>query len=565
MPDSNSLFASCFIPFKGVVDGIPLPERFTFPFYYEPHELSKIAAKELQEYLKSLKDLDHNFGLEEGKDGLVIGKMFGVLVVRNSEDKLGYLAAFSGKLAGSNHHERFVPPVFDILAEDGFFRKEEDVLNALNKEIEQLESASDYLEAKDNLLLEQLRFNQENSEQRFYLKQDKKIRDQLRKTRVNELSVEDFEQLKEELKERSLKQQYKYKLFLQKGLESLDVFKLEVAKFENRIIALKEERKMRSSQLQQRLFENYSFLNLRGNRKNLLDIFKNILDGKPPAGAGECAAPKLLQYAFLNDLDPIALAEFWWGASPKSEIRQHKLFYPACRGKCEPILGHMLMGMKVDSNPMLENPAENKDLPIVFEDEYLVIVNKPAEFLSVPGKTITDSVYARVMQWYPEATGPLIVHRLDMSTSGLMVLAKSSEVYVHLQRQFTKRYVKKRYTALLDGLVDDQEGSIDLPLRVDLDDRPRQMVCFEHGKNALTKWKVVERTDGRTKIHFFPVTGRTHQLRVHSAHPMGLNSPIVGDDLYGKRENRLHLHAAYLEFTHPVSKELMVFEAREEF
>ncbi|MND52220.1 Ribosomal large subunit pseudouridine synthase A [compost metagenome] len=259
------------------------------------------------------------------------------------------------------------------------------------------------------------------------------------------------------------------------------------------------------------------------------------------------------------------MAEFWWGQSPKSEIRIHGQFYPACRGKCEPILAHMLEGVEMDENPMLTNPAEGRDVEIVYEDEALVVVNKPAEFLSVPGKNVQDSVYERMRLKYPNATGPLIVHRLDMSTSGIMLVAKTKESHKVLQEQFIKRTIKKRYIALLDGVVESEEGFIDLPLRVDLDNRPHQLVCYEYGKPACTKWEVVERKNNKTKIHFYPITGRTHQLRVHAAHPMGLNSPIVGDDLYGNKGERLHLHAEWIEFKHPTSKEIMTIQVEAEF
>jgi tRNA pseudouridine32 synthase/23S rRNA pseudouridine746 synthase len=225
----------------------------------------------------------------------------------------------------------------------------------------------------------------------------------------------------------------------------------------------------------------------------------------------------------------------------------------------------MLEGLTVDPNPMLDNPAEGKSLSIVYDDESIVVINKPAEFLSVPGKNIYDSVYARVLELYPTATGPLIVHRLDMSTSGLLIVAKNKEAHQQLQRQFIKRNVKKRYVALLAGVIQEDEGVIDLPLRVDLDDRPRQLVCYEHGKNAVTHWKVIKRTDTQTLIHFYPITGRTHQLRVHAAHSLGLNAPIVGDDLYGTKADRLHLHAEWIQVNHPVTYKKIQFQVDPEF
>ncbi len=264
-------------------------------------------------------------------------------------------------------------------------------------------------------------------------------------------------------------------------------------------------------------------------------------------------------------MKPLAMAEFWWGQSPKSEIRTHGQFYPSCKGKCEPILSHMLSDMNVDESPMTAVKTDHLELPILFEDEVILVVNKPAGFLSVPGKTQSDSVYQRMIEKYPNATGPIIVHRLDRATSGLMVIAKTKDAHQNLQEQFRTRSVKKQYVAILEGDVKEEKGVIDLPLRVDLEDRPRQLVCFEHGKPALTHWEAMERSKGRTRIHFFPKTGRTHQLRVHAAHQDGLNKPIVGDDLYGTKDKRLHLHAESLEFNHPISREKLAFTIAPDF
>ena len=259
------------------------------------------------------------------------------------------------------------------------------------------------------------------------------------------------------------------------------------------------------------------------------------------------------------------MAEFWWGESPKSSIRKHGLFYPACYGKCQPILGHMLKGMKIDENPLLKNPAADKTIETIYEDDDLLLINKPAEFLSVPGKIIKDSVELRMQMQYPKSTGPLLVHRLDMSTSGIMLIAKTKKAHKYLQKQFINRNIKKRYVALLDGDLKYDKGEINLPLRLDIDDRPRQLVCEEHGKPARTKWKVIKRNQTTTKVYFYPITGRTHQLRVHAAHKNGLNSPILGDDLYGEKSNRLHLHAESIEFEHPTTKKRISFKCAAPF
>lgn len=551
-----------FQPFKSDISGISLPEKFTFPFYYEPHELSILASHELQSYLETQTNFEHNFGLRENQEGLVIGKMFGVLVCENSNGELGYLWAFSGKLANGNHHEYFVPTIFDMLQKDGFYKIEEETVNVINREIERLEQSENYLKAIEFIKTINLQAEKDIQNQKERIKSEKINRDEKRLIAEQTLDFESYKAVQKELSEASkqesilLKQMTKYwNIQKENAKNELDILVSE-------IVVLKELRKQKSSTLQQKLFDAYSFLNQFGERKSIGEIFNN----NPPAGAGECAAPKLLHYAFENKLKPIAMAEFWWGKAPNSEIRKHKQFYPACKSKCEPILmTHMLQGLDMEANPFEENPAEGKDIKIVYEDEVLLVVSKPAEFLSVPGKKIQDSVYQRIKELYPEATGPLIVHRLDMSTSGLLLIAKDEETYVKLQSQFIKRTIKKRYVALLDGVLKEKQGFIDLPLRVDLDDRPRQLVCYEHGKQAQTKWEVIEVKDNQTRVYFYPISGRTHQLRIHASHEMGLKTPIIGDDLYGKKSNRLHLHAEQLIFTHPITKEILTIQEAADF
>ncbi len=559
-----------FTRFEESIEGYTLPERFTFPFYYEPHPLSLLAAKELQSYIQNHIEAQHEFGFEKDKFG--IGKMFGVLVVQNQQKELGYLSAFSGKLANKNHHNRFVPPVFDLLVEDGFYKIGEIENYKNNYRIEALETDALFIDLKNQLKINEKQVEIETTQLRKERKDAKAERDIRRQQGSETLSATDFEVLTAELNQESSHYFYQLKDLERSWKRQIAVIQEQLEPFQSEIKTLKEARKNKSKALQQQLFENYTFLNQNGETKSLFDIFSNkdiegnITEGViPPSGAGECAAPKLLQYAFLHQLKPIALAEFWWGQSPSSEIRKHGHFYPACKGKCEPILAHMLEGIEMDENPLHINPAEGKELETVYEDDYLLVINKPADFFSVPGINITDSVASRLKQKYPEATGPITVHRLDAATSGLMLIAKTKAVHQNLQNQFIKRKIKKRYTALLEGIVEHDEGFIDLPIRVDLDDRPRQLVCYEYGKPAQTAWKVISRTDKHTLIHFFPITGRTHQLRVHASHPLGLNLAIVGDDLYGNKADRLYLHAAYLEFTHPVSLEVMKIEVEAAF
>jgi tRNA pseudouridine32 synthase/23S rRNA pseudouridine746 synthase len=550
--------------FKTDISGIQLPEKFTFPFYYEPHSLAKIATKEIQEYLESQTDFEHNFGLNASQTNLPIGKMFGVLVVQNKQNEIGYVAAFSGKLADKSLPEKFVPPVFNMRTEGSFYIKGEAEIDEINSQLGALESNEQYLTLKkstkklNNTIAESL----ENQRKKMKLaKVDRKLR---KKNALSILGELEFKTLTKKLMQESYNDQFLYKELQEYYDVKIKKNGKELVFFEKEISTLKKERKEKSNYLQQTLFSKYSFLNQQKELKNLLDIFNNPAI-KPPAGSGECSAPKLLQFAFDKDLTPISMAEFWWGISPNSAVRKHKNYYPACQGRCKPILTHMLNGIKMDDNLLLENLAEKQELKIIYEDDVLIVVNKPAELLSVPGKEITDSVYTRIKEKYPDATGPLIVHRLDMSTSGILLLTKTKDANKVLQSQFINRTIKKRYIALLDGNLVKNSGKIKLPLRLDLDDRPKQLVDFEFGKNAETNWEVIQREDGKTRVYFYPITGRTHQLRVHAAHKDGLNTPIVGDDLYGNKTNRLHLHAEFIEFIHPSTNEKMSFRVEAEF
>lgn len=547
-----------------VINELPPPERFTFPFYYEPHPLASIAAAELQHYLETLTGLDHNFGFDEQQGA--IGKMFGVLVVRDKVGKVGYLSAFSGKLADSNDHPKFVPPVFDMLVEGSFFLKGQEVISAINTEIEEILSSEQYHHGKLELELLTVQSAQELSDFKKLLKTNKEIRKQLREENSNNNSRDEqaYTLIEADLAKQSHYDRHRLRLLTDEWKQRIEEAQAKWALLAGRIEALKNERRERSGALQQQLFEQYSFLNKAGKSKSLRDIFTTTAFGVPPAGAGECATPKLLQYAFAHGLEPLAMAEFWWGASPKSDIRQHKQFYPACAGKCKPILEHMLEGMAIDENPFLLPAEESLKLEIIFEDEYLLVVNKPAGLRSVPGVNIEDSVYSRLRNTLA-GTEPYLVHRLDMGTSGLLVVAKTQEIHRIIQKQFLNRTVSKRYTALLSKAITETEGEIDLPLCADPFNRPRQLVCFQTGKNSVTRYKVIESNGAVTKVYFWPLTGRTHQLRMHSAHELGLNAPIVGDDLYGTASTRLYLHAAYISFVHPKTREQMSFDVGEDF
>lgn len=538
--------------FTTSITDIPLPERFTYPFCYTPHPLCILAAKEVQSYLTRQ---------TAWKDELRQGKMFGVLIVQTEHGETGYLAAFSGILAGKNLHPFFVPPVYDLLQPQGFFKIEEENISSINRNIRQLENDKAYaalsaelartIQSAENIL----------ATAKAQLKEAKTAREQRRKEK--ELNAQEEAELIRE----SQFQKAEYKRLERSWKARITTLQTQTEDWERRISALKSERKTRSAALQQKLFEQFGMLNYRGELKNLCEIFGQTVHKTPPAGAGECAAPKLLQQAYLHGWKPIAMAEFWWGDSPKTEIRHHGHYYPACKGKCEPILQHMLQGLQVEENPMLKRmqvPSQN--LEIVYEDPWLSVINKPAGMLSVPGKEDAVSVYSLMREQYPEADGPLTVHRLDMATSGLMLIAKTKRVHQNLQAQFKNRLVRKRYVALLEGIVPKDKGTVDLPLCLNPLDRPRQMVHTEHGKPAITDYQVLERLDGkRTRIAFYPRTGRTHQLRIHAAHPLGLHCPIIGDELYGEKADRLYLHAEYLEFTHPITGETVRITKEAEF
>lgn len=538
-----------FHSFQTSIAGIELPRLFTYPFHYTPHPLCVMAAGEVQAYINKQ---------TRWKEELDKGKMFGVLIVRTSNGQTGYLAAFSGNLCGSNSHSFFVPPVYDLLKPDGFFKIEEEQISAINHQIGQLQNCDRYLELQQKMERETASSQQALSEGRKVLKAAKEKREQRRLHRPNE--NEQAAMIRE-----SQYQKAEFKRLERYWKEQISEIKTELESFSSQIEALKAERRNRSAALQQKLFQQFNFLNAKGETKNLCAIFEETVQKTPPAGAGECAAPKLLQYAYLSGLSPIAMAEFWWGESPKTEIRHHGYYYPSCRGKCEPILRHMLQGLNVEPAPS-ERYSLSQNMPeILFEDQWLLVLHKPEGVLSVPGKSEEQSIYSLLRARYPEATGPLVVHRLDMPTSGLLLAAKTQEVHRHLQAQFENRSIKKRYIALLDGILPEEEGVIDLPICPDYLDRPRQMVNEELGKTAITRYQVMDRKNGQTRIAFFPLTGRTHQLRVHAAHPLGLNCPIVGDELYGRKAERLYLHAEYLEFIHPVSGQRMVIEKKAEF
>lgn len=532
---------------------LTLPQRLNHPMGHIVHPLCQQAAAEVQRYIASV---------DEWQEEIGNGKMFGVLVVETPERRLGFLAAYSGLLAERNDWPYFVPAVFDFQQPDGHFKQEEARIVGLNRQIATLETAPELQAARAALTAAHQAMDKELEEWRRQMAEAKQRRDAIRQARsANEPSA-DTNTTEAELTSESQWMKAELRRKRQRHTATIATLEEKASQLESKIQELRIERKQRSEALQQWLFTHFELLNAQGERRHLIDIFASTATPVPPSGAGECCAPKLLQYAFAHHLKPVSIAEFWWGRSPIGEVRQHLQFYPACRGKCLPILRHMLQGLDVEED---NSGQPTEAMPtIIYEDETVMVIDKPAGMLSVPGKVAGTSVEEFAKVHCPTADGPLIVHRLDMDTSGLMVVAKTKATHQLLQQQFLRRTVEKTYVALLERPLPATtvpQGIIRLPLRPDPFDRPRQMVDMAKGKPAVTLYEVV----GDRKIRLTPKTGRTHQLRVHCAHPDGLGIAIKGDPLYGTAADRLYLHAETLAFDHPVEGKRMTFTSKAEF
>ncbi len=535
---------SLIIPFENSAQ-TALPAGFDSPFCNSPATLAKLAAEEMQAYLAAL-----------SRDGVYFdtareGKMFGVLLALDGVGQRVYLRAFAGQLQGRWHVDGFVPPLFDAAARTDWEQPALAKLAQMQQQLSDAEQAADYLRC--SLESEQLnsRLQQQTAELQVQLVCRKAARRVARET-ADEPALASL--LAEGEADARLRSQDKRQ---RKALCAEAAARL--SGFEAPIAQLRSACEHSQASIQQRVHASYTVKNARGESRPLASLY----EGKRlPAGSGDCAAPKLLAYAYRRGLKPVALAEFWWGAAPAQGIRHHGHYYPACRGRCAPLLAFMLQGLPVGRQPAHLAPCGDPAAPaVIFEDAHLIVVNKPGDLLSVPGLTMLDSVQSRMQARHPELPELQLVHRLDQSTSGLLLLAKTRRDHKALQRQFSKRTIRKQYLALLRGELQGESGEVDFPLRVDLDDRPRQLLCEQYGKAALTRWQVIAREPGRTRVALFPVTGRTHQLRVHMAHPAGVGLPIVGDELYGAPGTRLHLHAHQLSFIHPGTGELVSFEA----
>ncbi len=531
----------------------PENTAFEYPHFYTPTALAQDAAKDLQKRLRE--SLPHLVNQEKGR-------MLGVLVVREQNGKVGYLAAYSGEFQAQLEVVPFVPSVYQLPKGEDF--PEMARINAISKDIKALKNNKEYQELKTQLEKVKKETQENIHRAKRAAKAAKAERDQ-RRNATMQLPEREAQELLNQLSKEGANAGMDLRRFTRSEKQKLEQAQEALDHYEAQIKALKAIRKAKSAELQTAIFKAFTFLNSSGESKDVKMVFNDFGIDIPPAGAGECAAPKLFQYAFQKGFKPLALAEFWWGKSPNSAIREHGKFYPACRGKCEPILAHMLKGMPVKPNPMLKNQGAEKELELLYEDEFIAIINKPSGVLSVPGRHIDDSVQTRIQQAYPHATGPLIVHRLDQDTSGIMILALSKEAHKKLQQQFLNRSVRKTYVAILEKPIHEESGEINLPLILDYHHRPMQMVDFESGKTALTKYQLLDKTATRSLIQLKPITGRSHQLRVHCAHHLGLHAPIVGDNLYGKATDRLYLHAQEIHFTHPISKKAMHLKTESPF
>lgn len=538
-----------FHRFKKDISSVSLPTSFNNPFHYSPHTLCVWAADELRLLLQS----DHRLAADAAT-----GKMMGVLVVRNVAGEVGYLAGFSGLLCGSNRQAGFVPPVFDFLAPDGCFKREEAAITAINHKMAEIERSDEYHSAVEAVAHSECYAHETIAARKRQYAANKKARDEKRASGTATAAE------LEALIHQSRFEKAELKRLARACNEQVESARALLLPFTQRIAALAAERKQRSAALQEWLFTQFKVLNGRGEKASLLQIFATYTGTLPPAGAGECAAPKMLHYAYENNMQPLAMAEFWVGASPTGEVRRDGFFYPSCKSKCYPILSYMLQGIDVEESALERGGDNLSAIKVVYEDDSLIVVDKPHGVLSVPGIVGGSSVQDWLRSTY-KSNDIFVVHRLDMATSGLLVAARSMDVFKAMQGLFASREVEKRYVALLNGVPQQCEGEITLPLMPDYDHRPCQKVSFEEGKPAKTIFKLLRNVQcGSSECALMslqPVTGRTHQLRVHCAHHLGLNVPIVGDALYGATAERLMLHASYVAFRHPVSGRRVEFSS----
>lgn len=524
------------------------------PFATMPHALARRAAQIVAGEIEA-----GNHPFEHDFDEAGQGKMFGVLVVMDRDSRVGFVRGVSGMLGGQWIVEGFAPPLFDLPDREAFWPEGQTALAEIEQQLQSLMQGSDARGLAAEAAEMKARHDQSLEDLRARHRGNKQKRAQLRARLL--VSEEDRHRARKlhELAQESRANRREGKTLRKEQQREWQRIESRQKALEAERQTLRRQRASVSNHLLKKIQKGYAIANAVGQETSLASLFA---PQEPPGGSGDCAAPKLLGYAHRQTLRPLALAEFWWGAPPIGGGRHARHFYPPCRSKCGPILPFLLQGIAHEEAPLYATLEFATDQPLcVFEDESIVVVNKPSGMLSVPGahSRLQDSALTRLRARYPQVTGPLLAHRLDLDTSGLLVMAKSLEVYRALQARFAARQVHKRYVAWVDGEVEQDEGEIRLALRVDLEDRPRQIYDPKHGKEAITGYQVLERRGAFTKLALMPRTGRTHQLRVHAAHDKGLGAPIVGDRLYGKGQGRLLLHAESLRFTHPKTGVLVDF------
>ena len=517
-----------------------IPERFTDPFRYSPHPLVSVAADMLIRRISCSEELSSHFS---------DGKMLGVLIVSNDRGQIGYLCAFSGNIAGHNHLEGFVPPIFDLLDPSGYFKIKEAEITAVNNAISALEKSSGLKSLRQESARAEACRNEEITLQKARMAISKRERDEIRSEISDPSRLEDL--VRESQFEKA--ELRRLKLGWEERIRSI---KDQIQAIEEELRIMKRRRAEMSDELQKWIFSQFIVHNALGESASIREIFSRT-GTIPPGGTGECAAPKLLEHAFRKGLKPLAMGEFWYGRSPATAVRTHGHFYPSCTSKCGPLLSYMLQGLEIGQE---EDQVSGKP-EIIFEDDYIIAVSKPSGMPSVKGLDGRESLEEWLCTAYCQKIYP--VHRLDMDTSGIILFAKDSDTSAALQKQFEDHKISKTYIALLSktsegmALTSGDKGEIHLALSADFDERPRQKVDQQQGKQSITEYQVeCIREDGCIDIVFHPRTGRTHQLRVHSAHLQGLGHPIVGDLLYGgSSAARLHLHASEISFNHPVTGE----------
>jgi len=518
-----------------------LPSVFPSPFATPPHPLALQAASLLQARLRAVPPQDFE------RDGVTPrGRMYGVMVVQDAQNRVGFLSGFSGLIQDGWSLPGFVGATCDAPLRDRLWEAHRVAIASLTADIDGRERGVE-AEVREALQAVKERHARDIDAMRVVHQAKREQRKAARATANIVASPSELRRLENESRadEQERKQQRSGQSAEVAALQS----RLEVLVAQRRV--LEDARTARCTETLHAIQDAYVISSYSGEKVLIRQLFE---PREPPGGAGDCAAPKLLTHAYRNHLRPLCMAEFWWGPPPEAGDRREGVFYPACRGKCGPLLPFMLGGLTVGvatipgAEPVLDDQPRT-----LHEDAHLMVVEKPCGLLSVPGRgrELKDSAYLRLKERHPEFTGPLLVHRLDLDTSGVLLVAKDEKTYKALQRMFTLREIEKRYVAWVEGSPEADSGTVSLPLRGDLDDRPRQIFDPVNGKPAVTDWQVLQREPGRTRIALYPRTGRTHQLRLHCAHPLGLNAPIVGDRLYGTLGDRMLLHAESLRFVHP--------------